>query len=132
MKILKLREPIAKKEHKCMLCGGVINKGEQYKRQTCIYNGSIYDLVCHSHCSFLASKLDMYDYCDNKGLDNKHFSEMIADYMHDNHYDELINKMFYIWENKNENFIYKDNKKSLKEYCDMVIPTWKSELKKLL
>lgn len=52
--------------------------------------------------------------------------------IHPTHYDELINKMFYIWENKNENFIYKDNKKSLKEYCDMVIPTWKSELKKLL
>ena len=97
MKILKLREPIAKKEHKCMLCGGIIEKGEQYERQTCVYDGSIYDWICHKHCSFLASKLDMYDYCDDDGLDSEHFSEMIDDYMHDNHYDELINDIPKDW-----------------------------------
>ena len=45
MKVLRLIKPIANKEHKCMFCGGIIKKGEQYERQTNINDGSIYDWV---------------------------------------------------------------------------------------
>ena len=112
MKILKLREPIAKKEHKCMLCGGVINKGEQYKRQTCIYNGSIYDLVCHSHCSFLASKLDMYDYCDD-GLDGEAFKENIRT----EYQDIMQSKFSEIYESKEFSFpVFSEQLNFVKKY----------------
>lgn len=51
--------------------------------------------------------------------------------IHATDYEGLIKKMFYIWENRNEDFIYHDNKEGLKQYCQSVLPIWKSELSKL-
>ena len=96
--VLRLIKPIANKEHKCMYCGGIIKKGEQYERQTNIFDGSIYDWICHKRCSFLASKLDMYDDCDDDGLDGEYFSERIDDYVYDNHYDESIDDISKDWQ----------------------------------
>ena len=36
MEINKSSQPIARKEHRCMFCGGIIKKGEMYNRYTCI------------------------------------------------------------------------------------------------
>lgn len=46
-------------------------------------------------------------------------------------YDDLLNKMFFIFDNKDNDMIYLDNKRALKQYCDNVIPTWKLELNKI-
>ena len=96
MKVLRLIKPIANKEHKCMFCGGIINKGEQYERQTNISDGSIYDWVSHRHCSILASKLDMYDDYD-EGLDKDGFCERINDYVYDNHIDKTTDDVSKEW-----------------------------------
>ena len=96
MKVLRLIKPIANKEHKCMLCGGIIKKGEQYERQTNINDGYIYDWVCHRHCSILASKLDMYDY--DEGLDKDGFCERINDYVYDNHIDKTTDDVPKEWQ----------------------------------
>lgn len=48
--------------------------------------------------------------------------------VHPTEYDILLDKMQYIWDNRNEDFIFKDNKISLQKYCDTVIPSWKEEI----
>ena len=96
MTVLRLIKPIANKEHKCMYCGGIIKKGEQYERQTNIFDGSIYDWICHKRCSFLASKLDMYDY--DEGLDEDGFSERINDYVYDKHIDKTTDDVPKEWQ----------------------------------
>ena len=51
--------------------------------------------------------------------------------VHPTDYDVLLEKMKFIWDNKNEDFIFLDNKTSLQKYCDNVIPIWKEELSKM-
>jgi hypothetical protein len=37
--------PRARKSHRCMMCGGRIQPGEQYSRDTLVYGGRIYSWV---------------------------------------------------------------------------------------
>lgn len=41
--VLKDSRPVARKEHRCLLCNGTINKGQRYYRQTCVYDAAPYD-----------------------------------------------------------------------------------------
>ena len=41
MEVLRNITPVARKEHRCEFCGGVIHVGEKYNRQTNVYDGSI-------------------------------------------------------------------------------------------
>ena len=68
MKVLRDKTPVARKEHRCNFCGGVISVGEKYNRQTNVYDGRVDDWVSHCECSKLACELDMFDDCD-EGLD---------------------------------------------------------------
>ena len=43
LEILKENNPVAKKDHVCQFCGGVIKEGERYNRATISYNGDVYD-----------------------------------------------------------------------------------------
>lgn len=80
--------PIARKVHICNLCGCVIPKGEKYQRQTNVFDGHIYDFVCHCDCDTVASQLNMYSDCDyDEGLTSEFFTEAIDQYVYDNHYD---------------------------------------------
>ena len=97
MKILKDKTPIARKEHRCDFCGGMISVGEKYNRQTNVYDGSIYDWVSHCEGSQLAYELDMYEYCD-EGLDSDEFIGCLNQYVYENHYDDKIDDIAKDWQ----------------------------------
>ncbi len=89
IKVLRNKTTIARKEHRCEFCGEVIHVGEKYYRQTNVYDGCIYDWVCHCDCLQLACELDMFDDCD-EGIDGDGFINSLNQYVHDNHYDDKI------------------------------------------
>ena len=86
---LKTNYPTARKEHKCMFCGGTIKVGEKYERQTNIYDGQIYDWVSHPECTIVAVLLDMPDN-DNEGggVDHDYFVECLKEWLYDKHYND--------------------------------------------
>lgn len=91
--------PIARKEHICDFCGCLIQKGEKYRRQTNIYDGSVYDFVCHCDCHEVASLLDLYIDCDyDEGLTSEYFLEAIDQYIYDNHYDNEKDDIVKEWQ----------------------------------
>lgn len=98
MKVLRNTTPTARKEHKCDFCGGIIAIGEKYERQTNNHDGELYDWVCHRECSQVASKLCMFDYCDDNGLDSDGFIQSLNQYVYDNHYDEEIDDIAEDWQ----------------------------------
>lgn len=85
---LKTTHPTAKKEHKCMYCGGTINVGEKYERQTNIYEGQIYDWVCHIECQEVTGLLNMFDYDYGEGIDGEQFVEYLQEWLYDKHYSD--------------------------------------------
>lgn len=98
VQVLKNIQPIAKKEHKCVFCGGSINIGQKYDKQTCVYDGIVYDWKTHSECSQVAHKLDMYDGCDDEGLNDEQFIDSLNQYVYDNHYDEALDDIAKDWQ----------------------------------
>ena len=97
MKVLRNETPVARKEHRCNFCGGVISVGEKYNRQTNVYDGCVYDWVSHCECSKLACELDMFDDCD-EGLDDDGFIDRLNQYVYDNHYDDKIDDIAKDWQ----------------------------------
>lgn len=97
IKVLRNKTTIARKEHRCEFCGEVIHVGEKYYRQTNVYDGCIYDWVCHCDCLQLACELDMFDDCD-EGIDGDGFINSLNQYVHDNHYDDKIDDIAKDWQ----------------------------------
>lgn len=96
---LKESHPIARKEHICELCGGKINKGQKYYRQTNIYDGRVYDWIEHEECGQVASELDMYDECDiDDGLSSNDFGAVLDDYIHQEHYNDFTDDIAEDWQ----------------------------------
>lgn len=85
---LRYEYPIARKEHTCMWCGGKIAVGEQYGRQTLLYDGRLYEWKNHRECAELAGSLDMFDECGEEGLDEEYFKECIDNYIWEHHINE--------------------------------------------
>lgn len=99
MTILKEIKPIARKEHRCMFCYGIIRKGQQYFRQTNIVDGIVGDWVCHQECQDVARELGMYDNCDpDYGLSDEEFGECINQYIYDEHYDKNADDIESDWQ----------------------------------
>ena len=88
IKELNTSYPTARKEHKCMFCGGTIKVGEKYERQTLIYDNQIYDWVCHLECKEATCLLNMFDYDYGEGLDGEQFVEYLRQWLYDKHYDD--------------------------------------------
>lgn len=88
MQELKETTPVARKKHVCNWCGGKIVKGEKYNRQTCIFDGFIYDWVSHLDCLELTGLLNMFDYDDGDGIDEERFKQCVQDYINENHYND--------------------------------------------
>jgi len=78
MEILRTINRTARKEHKCNFCGGVIPIAEKYSHQTNVYDGDIYEWKSHLKCNEIASRLSMYDECD-EGLTGEDFREHITE-----------------------------------------------------
>ena len=77
MDIISSTKPTARKEHKCDYCDGKIIIGEKYDRML-IKGDTLYPWKSHLRCLDIASKLDMYDRC-NEGVTSEDFYEIIQD-----------------------------------------------------
>jgi hypothetical protein len=73
----------ARKKHRCDFCQYPINNGDDYMRSTHTYSGDIYTWKSHLDCDKIATKLNMYEDCD-EGLTSDGFQECII-----NEYDNL-------------------------------------------
>lgn len=58
MEVLSERNRVARKEHQCNLCGGIIKKGERYNIQT-VAEDHLYDFKSHISCEKMIHILDM-------------------------------------------------------------------------
>lgn len=76
MQTLDRKTRVAKKEHVCDLCGFKITVGEKYDWQKNVYDGMLYELKIHLSCLELASKLNMFEECDD-GLTSGDFAEFV-------------------------------------------------------
>lgn len=91
---------IARKEHICDLCGGKINKGQKYYRQTNLYDGRFYEWVEHEECHQVSDELDMYSVCDiDDGLSSNDFGAAIDEYIYQEHYDNITDDIAEEWQN---------------------------------
>jgi len=81
------KEVKAKKDHRCNFCGEKIKAGEIYETSTHKQDGTIYDWKTHKHCSDIASRLKLYDDCE-EGLSEDGFQESI----HSEYFDLLVVK----------------------------------------
>lgn len=89
MRQLKELHPIACKDHICDFCWCRIDKGQRYYRQTGVNDeGQIYDFTAHEECCDLATELDMYNQCDDEGLDAQTFQDTLDQYIYDNYSEE--------------------------------------------
>lgn len=95
---LKQLHPIARKEHICMFCGGIIEKGEKYDLQTNVDSGYIYDWITHDKCSRVASELGMYDDLNTDGITDEDFRDNIQSYVYNNHYDNINDDIDKDWQ----------------------------------
>lgn len=82
------KETKARKQHHCDFCNEKILKGEKYTNSTHVCDGRIYDWKTHKYCGQIASRLDMYDNCD-EGVTMDDFMEII----NDKHGDILIGQI---------------------------------------
>ena len=64
------REPIAKKDHKCLLCGEAIRAGEKYVRFSGKYDGLMFDNKLHPMCNRMISEY-CYAHDDNEYTEDK-------------------------------------------------------------
>lgn len=71
------RNPVAKKEHVCDFCNGIIPKGEKYKHATNKYEGMLYTWKSHLSCLRLIEALDMEG--DGDGITSDEFCEYVSD-----------------------------------------------------
>jgi len=90
MEVLSRSKPIAKKEHRCGCCGGIIKVGEKYANQAIHDTGRVDNFRSHFHCKSLTDMLNMWDNCDEDGLGSDSFQENVYEYICENHDKETI------------------------------------------
>jgi hypothetical protein len=74
------------KDHRCNFCCQPIVKGSIYHKSTHKFDGELYSWKTHPYCAAIASKLKMYDECD-EGVSEDDFNEIIR-----NEYQEIMCK----------------------------------------
>lgn len=79
------KEVKANKEHRCDFCFDKIKKGETYCTSTHKQDGEVYTWKTHKYCSEIASRLKMYDDCD-EGVTADDFQETI----HSKYFDLML------------------------------------------
>lgn len=76
MELLEKTTPTARKDHRCDFCGGVIQKGEKYERQSIANDGSVYTWKSHKVCNDIADEIqDRY----SEGVTADYFQEQVDD-----------------------------------------------------
>lgn len=108
---LKRGNPIARKDHKCNFCFCNIGVGDQYSYSVNIFDGDFFTWKSHKRCNEIASKLNMYDNCDD-GLSGEDFMENIR-----NEYMDLQSK-YNTEQYESDDFEYPNFKGQLDFVCD--------------
>lgn len=56
-------DPIARKPHRCIWCGEMIESGEKYRREKGVYEGEVQNQAWHMECveDRYSAMLDSYD-----------------------------------------------------------------------
>ena len=76
--ILDSKDRKAKKEHRCDLCGEIIQKGEIYYWSKNIYDGTIYEWREHKKCQSICGAI--WDYVDpDEGMSDQDFHDGCAE-----------------------------------------------------
>lgn len=87
----------ARKNHICDYCGQFILKGNKYSRQVNKQDGYLYTWKNHFACEKLATKLKMYDHCDD-GLTMDDFQEYISvefdNFLFENHNEIRASELY--------------------------------------
>lgn len=96
IEILCTHQPIARKEHHCDYCDGIIHKGEKYERSAVKFDGEVYTWKSHLYCSSLARKIEPID----EGVGEEDFEIWIDEYVHENHCDDKLDDIALEWKNK--------------------------------
>ena len=73
MEIIDSKERVAKKEHICKWCGGLIRAGENYDWSKNKDNGKLYEWKSHIRCTAIAHHYDFFNYCEDDGLTGEDF-----------------------------------------------------------
>jgi hypothetical protein len=81
------KEAKANIEHRCNFCCEKIRKGETYCTSTHKQDGIVYNWKAHKHCSEIASRLKMYEDCD-EGVTADDFQETI----HSKYFDLILSQ----------------------------------------
>lgn len=67
-------EPVARKDHRCDYCGGIIQAGTKYNRDGLVYDGTATTWKSHIVCQKLVDKLVEWDGMD-EGIGSDGFHE---------------------------------------------------------
>jgi hypothetical protein len=81
------KEVKANKEHRCDFCCDKIRENEKYITSTYKQYGQVYTWKSHTYCSDIASRLKMYEDCD-EGVTADDFQETI----HSKYFDLILSK----------------------------------------
>ena len=49
-KLIRMKQPVARKQHTCSVCNRKIETGEKYERKTFVGDSKPYDVICHIKC----------------------------------------------------------------------------------
>ena len=89
--------PVARKEHTCEFCGGVIRVGERYLKETFV-DGVIYNWISHIHCSAVCKELDMNRKLDYNGISSEDFECCVIDYVEERHFNRTAHEIDKEWQ----------------------------------
>lgn len=79
--VLRSRLVRARKQHRCDYCLEPIGKGELYHRDTCAFDGRLYDWRTHVHCDGIANAIWRYAMPDEDGMSTAMFQESVHEVM---------------------------------------------------
>lgn len=94
---LSRKQPVARNEHRCDFCGGIIRKGEKYNNQSLAFDGTAYSWKSHLHC--LALTKEMWNYVE-EGISSGEFEAWIQEYVYEHHFDKEADDIEEEWSNK--------------------------------
>jgi len=84
--VLKDATVVARKQHRCDLCDGIIGKGERYRYLKFVDEEGVCTNHIHLHCIELSDTLELslmdfeeavYNYCSEHGIAKRPFSELV-------------------------------------------------------